>query len=99
MLAELPPELEPLFQSVLAEALRNIDKHARPSRIAVAVSVDDEAAVLEVTNDGAREGAESKGLGLRLISLEALQHGGVVEFGPASEGEWRVRVVVSVPER
>ena len=97
--AELPPELEPLFQSVLAEALRNIDKHARPSRIAVAVTVDDEAAVLEVTNDGAHEGAESKGLGLRLISLEALQHGGVVEFGPLSDGEWRVRVVVSVPER
>jgi signal transduction histidine kinase len=96
---ELPAELEPLCQSVLAEALRNIDKHARPTRIGVAVTVEDEAVVLEVTNDGAREAAEGNGLGLRLISLEALQHGGVVEFGPLAAGEWRVRMVVSVPAR
>jgi signal transduction histidine kinase len=96
---ELPAELEPLFQSALAESLRNIDKHARPTTIAVAVTADDEAVVLEVTNDGVREATDSKGLGLRLISLEALQHEGVVEFGPIEGGRWRVRVVVSLPAR
>jgi signal transduction histidine kinase len=97
---ELPPDLEPLFQSVLSEALRNIDKHARPTRILVSVSVDDEAFVLEVTNDGALEaGSEARGLGLRLLSLEALQHGGVVEFGPVAAGDWRVKLVVSPADR
>jgi signal transduction histidine kinase len=95
---ELPVELEPLFQSVLAEALRNIDKHARPSRIEVEIAVDDEAFVLAVTNDGARKSAGG-GLGLRLISLEALQHEGIVEFGPLPEDRWRVRLVVSLPDR
>lgn len=97
---ELPPELEPLFQSVLSEALRNIDKHARPTRIAVSVSVDDEAFVLEITNDGTLEaGSEGRGLGLRLLSLEALQHGGVVEFGPVAASDWRVKLVVSPTDR
>ena len=95
---ELPVELEPLFQSVLAEALRNIDKHARPSRIEVEITADDEAVALAVTNDGARESAGG-GLGLRLISLEALQHEGIVEFGPLPDDRWRVRLVVSLPDR
>ena len=30
---EVPPELEPIAQSVLAEALRNARKHAQPSRV------------------------------------------------------------------
>jgi signal transduction histidine kinase len=96
---DLPAELEPLFQSALAESLRNIDKHARPTTIGVAVTAEDEAMVLEVTNDGVREATEPKGLGLRLISLEALQHGGVVEFGSIEGGRWRVRIVVSLGAR
>jgi signal transduction histidine kinase len=96
-----PQELEPLFQSVLAEALRNIDKHARPTRIGVSLDVDTDAFVLEITNDGVLEARESgRGLGLRLLSLEALQHGGVVEFGPvAGASDWRVKVVASPPSR
>jgi len=37
---------------------------------------------------------------LRLAALDALQHGGVVDFGPTGEGEgdWRVRLVVPVAE-
>jgi signal transduction histidine kinase len=94
----LPQELEPLFQSALAEALRNIDKHARPTRISVSLDVDDEAFVLEVTNDGVLEaGADGRGLGLRLLSLEALQHGGVVEYGPVEASDWRVKLVASPP--
>ena len=97
---ELPQDLEPLFQSALSEALRNIDKHARPTRIAVSLALEEEAFVLEVTNDGVlHAGSEGSGLGLRLISLEALQHGGVVEFGPVRANEWRVRLVTSRPER
>jgi signal transduction histidine kinase len=97
---ELPQDLESLFQSALSEALRNIDKHARPTRIAVSLAFEDEAFVLEVTNDGVlHAGSEDSGLGLRLISLEALQHGGVVEFGPVRANEWRVRLVTSRPER
>jgi hypothetical protein len=33
-------------------------------------------------------------MGLRLAAFEALQHGGVVEFGVPQTGHWRVRLVV-----
>jgi hypothetical protein len=34
-------------------------------------------------------------MGLRLAAFEALQQGGVVEFGPTGDDGWRVRLVVA----
>jgi signal transduction histidine kinase len=89
----VPLDVEPLAQSVLAEALRNIGKHADPSRVDVSVARDADTFTLEVRNDGVRPGARGAGMGLRLAAFEALQHGGVVEFGPSPDGGWRVRLV------
>ena len=33
-------------------------------------------------------------MGLRLAALEALQSGGVIEFGEREPGTWQVRLVV-----
>ena len=98
--AEVPPDLERLAQSVLAEALRNAHKHARASVVHVNVAGDDGLFVLEVRNDGVgrAEPARGAGMGLRLAALDALQRGGVVEFGPAESSQWRVRLVVPVAE-
>jgi signal transduction histidine kinase len=98
----VPSDLEPLAQSVLAEALRNIDKHAKPSRVEVVVTRDADTFTLEVRNDGAANGATppagSGGMGLRLAAFEALQHGGLVEFGPDGPDVWRVRLVVRLEQ-
>ena len=94
----VPPDIEPLAQSVLAEALRNIAKHAAPAQVDVVVSGDDDTFTLEVRNDGARSDVRGAGMGLRLATFEALQHGGVVEFGPVGESGWRVRLVVPLEE-
>jgi signal transduction histidine kinase len=91
---QVPALVEPLAQSVLAEALRNIAKHAAPSAVEVIVGVDDDTFSLEVRNDGVASGARGAGMGLRLAAFEALQHGGVVDFGAPEEGSWRVRLVV-----
>jgi len=90
----VPADLEPLAQSVLAEALRNISKHARASRVEVKVSRDADTFKLSIRNDGVRAGARGAGMGLRLAAFEALQQGGVVEFGSCGEDCWRVRLVV-----
>ncbi len=90
----VPIDVEPLAQSVLAEALRNIGKHATPSWVRVRVSRDEDTFALEVRNDGTRQGPRGAGMGLRLAAFEALQHGGMVEFGPAPDDAWRVRLVV-----
>ena len=101
---EVPEELEPLAQSVLAEALRNADKHARPTGVRVHVGRSEDTFVLEVRNDGAaagsrvRPGSRGAGMGLRLAAVEALQLGGFVEFGLEDAAEWRVRLVVPVDD-
>jgi signal transduction histidine kinase len=94
----LPADLEPLAQSVLAEALRNADKHADASRVRVRVSRVDGTFTLEVRNDGVGEARAGRGagMGLRLAAFEALQRGGVVEFGAEQPHDWRVRLVVPV---
>lgn len=94
----VPPDVEPLAQSVLAEALRNIAKHADPSRIEVAVARDEEEFTLEVRNDGLGSSAGDPGMGLRLAAFEALQQGGVVEYGRVEGDRWRVRLVVPLQQ-
>ncbi len=90
----VPPEFEPLAQSVLAEALRNIAKHAEPTRVEVVVAADEDTFSLEVRNDGVASAARGSGMGLRLAAFEALQYGGVVDFGAPEADRWRVRLVV-----
>ena len=96
---DVPAHLEPLAQSVLVEALRNALKHADPTLVRVRVDRSDGAFVLEVVNDGVPDTAKHRsGMGLRLAGVEALQHGGVVEFGRGDPGEWRVRLLVPAQE-
>ena len=94
----VPPHLEPLAQSVLAEALRNISKHAAPSKVDVGVFRDEDTFKLEVHNDGVRQAVRGAGIGLRLAAFEVLQHGGMVEFGPDGNQGWRVRMVVPLDQ-
>jgi signal transduction histidine kinase len=96
---ELPAELEPLAQSVLAEAVRNARKHAVAREIAVRARRENGVFVLEVSNDGVTAGGGRRspgppGMGLRLAALEAIHVGGVVEFGERPSGRWQVRLAV-----
>jgi signal transduction histidine kinase len=100
--AAVPEQLEALAQSILVEAVRNARKHARASGVEVSVRCEEATLVLEVRNDGVpprQEGADARGrrpggVGLRLATLEALQHDGVLEYGESGGGTWQVRLVV-----
>jgi signal transduction histidine kinase len=94
---EVPEEIEPLAQSVLAETLRNAGKHAEPSTVRVHVGRADGTFVLEVRNDGIRSDTRGTGMGLRLAAVEALGRGALLEFGPEG-GDWRVRLVVPLED-
>jgi signal transduction histidine kinase len=94
---DVPEELEPLAVSILNEALRNAEKHANPAEVRVAIDERDGAFVLEVRNDGLPPAGKERGggsrMGLRLASFEALQRGGMLEYG-REEDRWRVRLVL-----
>jgi len=93
--SELPEALEALAQSVLTEAVRNARKHADARSLVVRSRTTEGTLVLEIENDGVpHERSASTGVGLRLAALEALQSGGLVEFGERSPGTWVVRLVV-----
>jgi signal transduction histidine kinase len=95
---EVPEKLEPLAVSILNEALRNAEKHADPTEVSVTIDAPDDAFLLEVRNDGlpptggAGAGGASR-MGLRLAAYEALQRGGMLEYG-REEDQWRVRLVL-----
>jgi signal transduction histidine kinase len=98
---DVPRKLEGLTQSVFNEALRNVRKHAEPTRVDVRVTCDEDTFTLEIRNDGvgAPRVGDSGGMGLRLAAFEALQHNGFVEFGAdktVAPPQWRVRLVVPV---
>ena len=96
--AGVPAALEPLAQSVLTEAVRNARKHADARRLVVRTHTQDATLVLEIENDGVPAlRTASTGVGLRLAALEALQAGGLVEFGERAPGTWQVRLVVPIP--
>jgi signal transduction histidine kinase len=94
---DVPERLEPLAVSILNEALRNAEKHADPSEVRVSIGAPDGAFALEVRNDGlppegARPARGSR-MGLRLASYEALQRGGMLDYG-REENRWRIRLVL-----
>lgn len=97
--AAVPPAAEALAQSVLAEAIRNVRKHADGARVAVRVQRRGDTFVLEVENDaGVAVPTPPAGMGLRLAALEALNLGGIVEFGRQDSGTWLVRLVVNLEQ-
>ena len=91
----VPGRLERLAQSVFLEAVRNCEKHASAATVEVRVATAGEAFELEVVNDGVGGTHPGAGLGLRLLTLEALQNGALVEFGPLPRDRWHVRMVGS----
>jgi signal transduction histidine kinase len=93
---DVPERFEPLAVSILNEALRNAEKHAEPSEVRVTIDAPDGAFLLEVRNDGLADQPPrggGSGMGLRLASYEALQRGGMLEYGREEE-RWRVRLVL-----
>ncbi|MBJ7470224.1 MAG: hypothetical protein JHD16_02940 [Solirubrobacteraceae bacterium] len=92
----IPDVLQGLAVATLAEALRNARKHARPTRVVVRTRRADDALVLEIENDGRQDGPASadRGAGLRLLGIQALHAGGVIEFGARGADAWQVRLVV-----
>ena len=97
-LPALSDDVRRLLYRGTQEGLRNVRKHATPTRVDVRVTREAGAFILEVTNDGLAAVAGSTGMGLRLAALQAVQAGGFVEFGERELGLWRVRLVVPLDE-
>ena len=93
--ANVPDELEPLAQSVLAEAVRNVRKHADRRSWSRCAPARRGCLRARGVNDGVRPGrAHQPGMGLRLAAFEALRVAASSSSGRAAEDSWQVRLVV-----
>jgi signal transduction histidine kinase len=94
---ETPSHLDSLSKSALTEGMRNADRHSDGGQVQIRVSGDAETFMLEVINDRvAANRRRGGGLGLRLLTLEALEHDALVEFGPLEGDRWRFRMIAPV---
>jgi two-component system, NarL family, sensor kinase len=88
------PQQEILHRT-LQEALANVAKHARATRLTIRLEVDTEALLFEVADNGvgllaAAEQPAPGHLGLRVMLRRIEAIGGRVEFGPTFPGGFRV---------
>ena len=96
----IPPHFESLAQHVMAEALRNVRKHAAPTKVTATVKSVEGAALLEVVNDGSAptRGDAAPGMGLRLTAQDAANRGAELTWGPISGGRWVERLRMPLGE-
>ena len=97
---DLGPGLELTVYRIVQEALTNVRKHARgATRAQVRLDYQDEHLEVEVADDGlaARPG-DAVGHGLTGMGERAAAFAGTLDAGPAAEGGWRVRVLLTAPE-
>jgi len=89
--------VDQLLYRVCQEALRNVEKHAGASHVAVRVGRSGSSAVLEVADDGRglpSDAPEQGHLGLQIVDDLVRDAGGTLLVGPGSGGGTVVRVEV-----
>ena len=95
--AEVTPAAGQFVADFVAEALRNVIKHACAQLVVVTVAADRERASVTVLNDGvqcARERAGA-GVGLRLLAARALGHGASVATGARQPDAWTTTLTLA----
>jgi len=95
----LPLTVQTTAYFVVVEALTNAAKHAGPDRIEVRVELDDDAALLEVRDDGGGGADLARGSGLRGLADRVSALGGTLEIEspPGAGTTLRARIPVDVP--
>lgn len=95
--AEVPPSTGELVADFVAEALRNVVKHADAQAVVLTVEARERSVRVEALNDGVApdSGGFGAGIGLRLLAARALVHGGSVSTGAASADGWSTTLTLS----
>jgi signal transduction histidine kinase len=99
-LKELPPQLATTIYRIVQEALTNITRHARASRVVISLALDDHELLLTIQDNGVgfTKGTRARNpgsFGLLGIRERVLLLGGQLSVGNVSDGG--ARLVVRVP--
>jgi signal transduction histidine kinase len=96
--ARLPSAVEATAYFVVSEALANVGKYAKATRVTIRVGVDDRGLTVEVADDGIGGADASRGSGLRGLTDRVAAVNGTLEVhSPTGEGTTlRVRIPTPV---
>ncbi|CAO5232300.1 sensor histidine kinase [Frankia sp. AgKG'84/4] len=94
----VPAAIRPHMLAALREALSNIARHARATRIDVLLRVTGVDVLVEVRDDGCGPGGASRSSGLTNLRRRAVDLGGRMGFGPGENGigttvTWQVPLI------
>ncbi|SNQ50867.1 Histidine kinase with GAF domain [Frankia canadensis] len=94
----VPASIRPHMLAALREALSNIARHARATRIDVLLRVTGVDVLVEVRDDGCGPGGASRSSGLANLRRRAVDLGGRMGFGPGESGigttvTWQVPLI------
>ena len=95
----VPVVIHPHLLAALREALSNIARHSRATRVRVLVRATDDDVLVEVHDDGVGPGGAGVTSGLANLRSRAQDLGGHMEFGPGPGGvgtrvRWQVPTAV-----
>jgi signal transduction histidine kinase len=82
----LPPAVEQAVYRIATEALTNVVRHSRASRVVVRLGADDRAVHCEVLDDGGETTSWRPGVGIAGMRERVAQLGGTCEVGPGRRG-------------
>jgi PAS domain S-box-containing protein len=94
----LPEPVESAAYYVVAEALANVQKHARARRVVVRATTDEHRIVVDVVDDGVG-GADREGTGLRGLADRVEALGGRLAVDSAAGGGTRLRAEIPHGQR
>jgi signal transduction histidine kinase len=98
----LPGDLNPGVQlaayRVVQEALTNTIRHSGGSHVELSIAVDHENLRIDVKDDGFSSPGQHNGTGLVGMRQRAALYDGSVSAGPASDGGYRVRASLRIPQ-
>ncbi|OHV45621.1 histidine kinase [Pseudofrankia sp. BMG5.36] len=82
----VPVVIHPHLLAALREALSNIARHSRATRVRVLVRAGDDSVLVEVQDDGVGPGGATVTSGLANLRRRAVDLGGHLDFGPGVGG-------------
>ena len=98
----LPPGVDLSAYRILQEALTNVIKHARATRVDCTIRYDDGALRLDVVDDGETQPGNGRppGRGHGLIGMRerVALFGGTLDAGPVPGNGYRVAAVLPLPQ-
>lgn len=94
---EVSPATGALVADFVAEAIRNVGKHAQAQTLDLSVTADEQAVRIVAANDGVlpASGGRGAGIGLRLLAARALDHRGFIATGATGSDGWATTLTLA----